>query len=655
MRPLRNTAYRYIFFFLLIFSLAGSHSKAQQQTSDEEGGTQAALLKKLAKKAKYGANSIQTTVSFGTAKGINGQPVVTAFEDGVVDMVAIEDNAFMGYMLPYNQFVKLADYNFFIWYKSGFKSQKYPAERVSLTDENIFLDDSYGEFYGFKASEMGQRCKFTYKYQYTDAKYFTRKFFHEGIPVKQKTIIIKVPSWLELEIQEENFTNTYHIKKTVQKDKDGTTYTYTAENLPAVTQEPASLSRPYYLPHLIFTVRSFSINQKKYNGFKTLADMYGWYDLLYKKAENKPAELQPLVDKLIAGKTSDEEKIKAIYYWVQDNIRYLAFEEGYSGFVPQTVQLVYKNKYGDCKGMANLVTEMLKLAGYDAHFAWIGTRDIPYDRTTVQSMCVDNHAICVLYFNGKTYFIDGTEKYQSLGMNAYRITGKQVLVENGDNFKVETVPVAPPEQNQATTTAKLTLDDDKITGHVTLTFNGDSRNLFHYIYNNIPADKRKDFTKGLVELANKNAEAMHIKTSDFANRDIPITIEGDVEISNQVTLVDNVSYTGIDFFPGTLTDFIPGKDRQNPIDFDGTFVDNSQVTLSLPAGSKVDAMPKPFQSAFKNNSLNASYAVNGNTILLTKKMQLVSPVIYPSEFAGWNDFINKIREFNRSNISIHVQ
>ncbi len=645
----------YKFFPLIIFLLAGLYCTAQQQTPDDEGGTQAALLKKLAKKAKYGANSIQTTVNFAAAKGINDQPVVAALEDGDIGMVSLENNAFMGYMLPYNQFEKLADYNFYIWYKNGFKSQKYPAERVSLTNEDIFLDDNYGEFYGFRAAEMGQRCRFTYKYLYTDAKYFTRMFFHEGIPVKQKTIIIKVPSWLELEIQEENFNAVYHIKKTVQKDKDVTTYTYTADNLAAIKQEPSSLSRPYYLPHLIFTVRSYTINQKKYNGFKTLADMYGWYNLLYKKAENKTDELKPLVDKLIAGKSTDEEKIKSIYYWVQDNIRYLAFEEGYSGFVPQTVQLVYKNKYGDCKGMANLVTEMLKLAGYDAHFAWIGTRDIPYDRTQVQSMCVDNHAICVLYFNGKTYFIDGTEKYQSFGKNAYRITGKQVLVQDGDNFKVETVPVAPPDENQATTTAKLTLDDDKITGHVTMTFNGDSRGIFHYIYNNIPADKRKDFTKSLVELANKNAEATHIKTSDFSNRDIPITVEGDVEISNQVTLVDNISYTSIDFFPGTLTDFIPGNDRENPIDFDGTFVDNSQVTLELPAGSKVEATPKPFQSAFKNNSLNASYAVNGNTILLTKKMQLASPVIYPSEFAAWNDFINKIREFNRSNVSIHVQ
>ncbi|HWB25554.1 MAG TPA: transglutaminase-like domain-containing protein [Chitinophagaceae bacterium] len=637
---------------ILLFTCA--HCIAQQQTSDDEGGTQAALLKKLAKKAKYGASLIKTDINFSTTKGITGEPVVTALEQGQVEMVSLEDNAYMGYMLPYNQFVKLADYDFYIWYKNGFKSQKYPPEKMSLADDNIFLDDNYGEFYGFKAAEMGQRCKFVYKYVYTDAKYFTRIFFHQGIPIKENTVNINVPSWLDLDIQEENFSSAYHIKKTVHKDKDITTYTYTADNLEAIKQEESSLARPFYLPHLIITVRSYRVNQKKYNGFKTLADMYAWYNFLYKKAGNDVSVLKDQVTTLTQGKTSDEDKIKAIYYWVQDNIRYLAFEEGYSGFVPQSVQTVFKNKYGDCKGMANLVTEMLKLAGYDAHFAWIGTRDIPYSRTQVQSLCVDNHAICVLYLNGKTYFIDGTEKYQALGTNAYRISGKEVLVQNGDGYKVETVPVAPLETNQVTTTAKLTLDDDKITGHVILTFNGNTRSLFHYIYNAIPADKRKDFTRTLVELANKNAEATHIKTSDFSNRDIPITVEGDVEISNQVTLVDNVYYTGIDFFSGTLTGFIPDKDRQTPIDFEETFIDASQVTLALPNGAKVQAMPKPFTGAFKDNSLNASYTVDGNTVVLTKKMQLASPVIYPADFTAWNDFINKVRAFNRSDISIHL-
>lgn len=627
---------------------------AQLQTADGEGASQAAALKKINKKAKYGAYLIEKEVNFSSGKGINGSPVVTATEKGKVEMASIENKAFVGYMLPYNQFVRLTDYDFEIFHQTRFRSQKYPPQRISLTDDAIFFDDNFGQVYGFQAQEAGQRCRFSYNYEYTDAKYLTRVFFHQGIPIKQSSISFKVPSWLELDIIEKNFAN-YKIKKDVKKDKNFTSYTYTADNLSGIRQEPSSLARPYYLPHLVITVRGFTVNQKKYDGFRSLDNMYEWYNFLYKKADNKPDEIKGIVNQLMQGKSNDIDKIKTLYYWVQDNIRYIAFEEGYSGFIPQTVQEVYKNKYGDCKGMANLLTEMLKLAGYDAHFAWIGTKEIPYDRKEIQSLCVDNHAISVLYHQGKTYFLDGTEKYAQLGKNAYRIQGKNVLVQHGDTYKVEEVPPAVMEENQMQTRANLALKGNKITGHVTMTFDGEAKSFFHYIYNNIPSAKRKDFINNLLKLNGNNTEATNVKTSDFKNRDIPIVLEGDIEISNQVTQVENLCYTSIDFFPGTIVDFIPDEERQNPIDIDHVFVASDEVTLELPAKAKPQSLPPTFQSAFNKNSMEASYAVSANKIVLKKKMQLSTPVIQNSEFGAWKSFLNKIKEFNRNNITIQLQ
>jgi len=628
---------------------------AQLQTADGEGASQAAALKKLNKKAKYGAYLIQKEINFASGKGINGLPVVTANEKGIVEMASIENKAFVGYVLPYNQFVKLNDFDFEIFYSNRFRSQKYPPQRISLTDDAIFFDDNYGQVYGFQAQESGQRCRFSYNYEYTDAKYLTRVFFHQGIPIRQSSISFKVPSWLELDIIEKNFNPAYKIKKEVKKDKNFTAYTYTADNLQGIRQEPSSLARPYYLPHLVITVRGYTVNSKKYDGFRSLDDMYAWYNFLYKKAENKTDDLKPVVNQLLQGKTNDIDKIKALYYWVQDNIRYIAFEEGYSGFVPQTVQEVYKNKYGDCKGMANLLTEMLKLANFDAHFAWIGTREIPYDRKEIQSLCVDNHAICVLYHQGKTYFLDGTEKYAQLGKNAYRIQGKNVLVQHGDTYKVEEVPPAVMDENQMQTRANLVLKGNKINGHVTMTFDGEAKSFFHYIYNNIPTAKRKDFINNLLKLNGNNSEASNVKTSDFKNRDIPIVLEGDIEISNQVTQVDNLCYTSIDFFPGTIVGFIPEEERQNPIDIDHVFVASDEVTLELPAKAKPQNLPAAFQSTFNNNSMEASYASNGNKVILKKKMQLSAPVIQTADFGAWKTFLNKIKEFNRNNITIQLQ
>jgi hypothetical protein len=59
--------------------------------------------------------------------------------------------------------------------------------------------------------------------------------------------------------------------------------------------------------------------------------------------------------------------------------------------------------------MANLMTEMLKLAGLEAYMTWIGTRHIPYDYT-LPSLAVDNHCISTVILGGKEYYLDGTEK-----------------------------------------------------------------------------------------------------------------------------------------------------------------------------------------------------------------------------------------------------
>src|SRR6478735_8363420 len=176
---------------LVLIAFAFFPAVAQLQTPDGEGTSQAAALKKLSKKATFGAYLIQKQVEFATGKGIDGTPVVTALEEGNVEMTSIEKNSFVGYVLPYNQFVRLTDYDFEIFYNNKFKSQKYPPQKISLTDESIFFDDNYGMAYGFEANEAGQRARFKYNYQYTDAKYLTRVFFHENFPIRQSSISFK--------------------------------------------------------------------------------------------------------------------------------------------------------------------------------------------------------------------------------------------------------------------------------------------------------------------------------------------------------------------------------------------------------------------------------------------------------------------------------
>src|SRR6185437_11119848 len=204
-------------------------------------------------------------------------------------------------------------------------------------------------------------------------------------------------------------------------------------------------------------------------------------------------------------------KIEAIFYWVQDNIRYIAFENGLAGFRPEACQRVYSYKYGDCKGMANLLKEMLVLAGYDARLTWLGTRHIAYDYST-PSIAVDNHMICTVVLKGKYYFLDPTETFISFGDIAHRIQGRQVIIENGDSFIMEKTPEYSKDRNLIKITTKATINGDLIEGKTKEEYNGEGKTQILQAYDQIKNHEKEDAIKNFLSGRDKNMTVENINT-----------------------------------------------------------------------------------------------------------------------------------------------
>jgi len=217
---------------------------------------------------------------------------------------------------------------------------------------------------------------------------------------------------------------------------------------------------------------------------------------------------------------------------------------------------------------------------------------------------------------------------------------------------MEKVPPASMEDNLVSTNVTLELKKDKITGHVVRRFVGESKNFFLNLYNGIPADMRKKLITRLLEMEGSNTEASKIETSDFSNRDIPIELKGDIEITNTVTSADNLIYTHIDFFPSAILNFIPDEERQTPFDLGRVFISIDEITLELPPGTGVKKLPEAFNFTFQENTIQANYHYENNKVVLLKKLELNSPVIYPQDFAKWKGFLTQIKTYNRNSITL---
>ena len=86
---------------------------------------------------------------------------------------------------------------------------------------------------------------------------------------------------------------------------------------------------------------------------------------------------------LIENTIDKDDKARLIFNWVQDNIKYVAFEDGMGGFIPRPAASVCHKRYGDCKDMASIITDMLRYAGIKGNITWVGSDELPYDYTEI--------------------------------------------------------------------------------------------------------------------------------------------------------------------------------------------------------------------------------------------------------------------------------
>lgn len=530
--------------------------------------------------------------------------------------------------------------NFILKYRNQ-KNTGFEVKDQFYKDKDLFYNDARVKYMDVDFPVQGYTYIYELEKKYNDVKYFTSLYFNDEFPVIKKEITVVVPDWLNLELKEFNFEGNSISKTKIHDDRKGTTtYTYIMENVDAFYKEKKAPGRSYIYPHVLVIAKSFKNKEKEILLFNSTADLYKWNKSLIDSMKDDTSLLQSKVTELTSSANSDEEKIKNIYYWVQDNIRYIAFEDGIAGFKPDEANHVFEKRYGDCKGMANLSKQMLKLAGFDARLTWIGTKHISYDYTT-PSLAVNNHMICTLFYKGKTYFIDGTEKYNSFGEDAERIQNKEVMIEDGDQFIIKKVPVSVSELNKETYNAKLIVDNDKLSGSCSKIYSGESKTEFLNIFNSFENNKKGETLEKYLSGNDKNITARNIKTSDLKNRDLKISLNYDVDVQNKVSKFDNDIFIDLAYMDEYKN--FEFKDRKTDYELNYKTNYESNVVLSIPDGYKLSKLPENLNVNEEDYSVLISFKQVGKEIVYKKQFVFKNAVLKTSDMTKWNAFNKNLK------------
>ncbi len=331
---------------------------------------------------------------------------------------------------------------------------------------SVFYDDNRKVKFFYPKLGEGSKTMLSYKYLIKNPYILSKTFFTFSYPTINSTFTITVDKGIEVAFKTFN-TDSIKISYSEEIKNGKKIYKWVCKNVQGIKKETNSVGYNYYLPHIIPRIVSYANKNKEVVVLKTIDDLYQWYYNLIKgvnKQEND-SELVHLVNELIQGKSSEVEKVKALYYWVQQNIKYVAFEYELGGFVPREANEIYRQKYGDCKDNTSLLKKMLEIAGINSYFTWIGTRELPYRYNDVPSPASDNHMILTYFIDSVPYFLDATGRFNPLEIPSSFIQGKEALISiDSSNYLIKQVPIIKAKDNILLDSIFLKINNNNLEG-----------------------------------------------------------------------------------------------------------------------------------------------------------------------------------------------
>ncbi len=150
----------------------------------------------------------------------------------------------------------------------------------------------------------------------------------------------------------------------------------------------------------------------------------------YQSGAHPSAAVTPRVKALAAeitrGHTTERGRVKALYEWVQRNIRYVNVRLGdESGSVPHPAEWVLANRFGDCKDQVALLEALLSSVGIESSPALLngtGTYRLP---PLAVATPLDH---VILYVPGLNLYLDPTAQDTPFGALPWSLADKPIVL-----------------------------------------------------------------------------------------------------------------------------------------------------------------------------------------------------------------------------------
>jgi transglutaminase-like putative cysteine protease len=472
-------------------------------------------------------------------------------------------------------------------------------------------------------------------------KYPDYRIQEPGQSVERSVFTVKVPTDLDLRYREMNVQLPPEIDGQDRKIK---TYTWKVDQLTARSYEDGSGAAGNSFPWI-----SLSPNRYELDGYPgdmtSWKNMGLWYNQLVKTDNTLSPQFRTEIQQLAASASSDKEKARLIYKYLQKNFRYVSIQLGIGGFKPFAADFVHKKKYGDCKGLSNYMQACLEAVNIKSYPVWVWGDELPNQIDPAFPRADFNHQILCIPFANDTTWLECTSSTNEFGVlgsfteNRYAL----LLTENG-GVLLKTPSSRAPENRYDSYTVVPVTESGSGQAVVIVKPSGEFRQAFI----SMAMDKKDEQKNAIV----KRLQFQHPDAFEFSfdkdNATSAVVLKLDIEkipdfsAGNKLFLNPRIYRIWNDPLPKT-------ENRQRDYYLPYPQVKNDTTVYVLANGFEPETLPKDKSLQCDYGSFKTSYRYDADKKAITSiaELQVNSFTIPSSGFVAARKFFNEVlAEYN---------
>lgn len=290
----------------------------------------------------------------------------------------------------------------------------------------VLYSDSRTRSIVFPSVEAGDSIRYKYKltkHEHTWPKFAWNHFWSSTAANAVSERIVEHPASMTMAVE--------HSDSDYRLERSGDLVRHTWSRPKAVRFEGGAVSGFDYAPR--FAISSY----------RSYAEIGEYYARLHNDAASPTAEVLALADRVAGALADKSEQARALYSWVRENVSYVGISIGQEKIAPKKTSLTLRDRYGDCKAQAALLSALLAARGIRSEPVLVGAGPPRYSLPSVPIPAFDH---VILFLPELKTYLDPTWP-GSFGVLGWSLYGKPALLASADGPHIVRLPNEVAEDN----------------------------------------------------------------------------------------------------------------------------------------------------------------------------------------------------------------